>query len=120
MYTTAGNIYFLMQDLWIQKNQRILAAYSKHVRIRGVFNQYTVILPPLPSEENRVYRYKDNDTNITNLYDNIKGRVNAYICQTPGCTGKLQQIISLNERLDKIASDERKAIKWKISKESIQ
>lgn len=119
MYTTAGNIYFFECKTYEFKTKEFLAAYLNMSELGGVFNQYTVILPPLPSEENRVYR--DKMTQIfTNLYDNIKGRVNAYICQTPGCTGKLQQIISLNERLDKIASDERKGLNEKSGSESIQ
>ena len=119
LYTKSGNIYFFECKTYQFKNKDFLAAYLNMSELGGVFNQYTVILPPLPSEQNTSQRKKAIQV-FSTLQDNIKGRSQAYICQIPGSTGKLPQISSLDDRLAKIVMNERKSKKKISGGESIQ
>lgn len=119
LYTTSGNIYFFECKTYQFKNKDFLAAYLNMSELGGVFNQYTVILPPLPSEQNTSQRKKAIQV-FSTLENNIRGRSQAYICQIPGTTGKLPQIGSLDDRLEKIGLNERKSKKEISGSESIQ
>lgn len=80
VYTKEGTIIYIECKTYKYSQKDFLASYSRAVEYGGVFNEYIIVLPPLPSASSPELRTKFET--IFNGYNNlIEKNKNVKICQ---------------------------------------
>lgn len=103
LFTKSGSIYFFEMKTYDFNSKDYLAANFKVNELGGIFNNYYIVVPPLPSNEDLK---KEATTYFTKMYSNITARKLITCCQINSSNGIVENFKDIEVIFNEIISKE--------------